>query len=210
MPNYKTHHKVSKYLVDPIVFIGSWVILGGDLKPDLETLKELALAGVVTLGAHTGNTLLSPDLDIPSTPYRKWGVLRFLWKPYQIIVRHRSPWSHWMILGPMVAHLYMLTTITIVVLSILGLWNWIIVPHTDIGQVYNAPTIGITVRQVLKTITRPVRYWWYWLFLIGNIIGAVVHSVMDILDSRSRQRDKDAIPKDAEHDEETALRGYYE
>ena len=46
-----------------------------------------------------GGLLLSPDLDIQSRPYQRWGVLRWLWWPYQRLVRHRSVLSHSPFLG---------------------------------------------------------------------------------------------------------------
>lgn len=43
---------------------------------------------------------LSPDLDINSKPYRRWGALKVLWWPYKTIFKHRG-FSHNLILGPM-------------------------------------------------------------------------------------------------------------
>ena len=36
---------------------------------------------------------LSPDLDIDSKPYKRWGILRFIWWPYKVIFKHRG-FSH--------------------------------------------------------------------------------------------------------------------
>jgi uncharacterized metal-binding protein len=58
--------------------------------------------GVVFAGAAlVGELWLSPDLDHDSgaRPYRRWGPLRILWLPYQRAIPHRSPVSHWPILG---------------------------------------------------------------------------------------------------------------
>jgi uncharacterized metal-binding protein len=51
--------------------------------------------------ALVGELLLSPDLDHDSgaRPYRRWGPLRIIWYPYQRLIPHRSPVSHWPILG---------------------------------------------------------------------------------------------------------------
>jgi uncharacterized metal-binding protein len=43
---------------------------------------------------------LSPDLDIESTPYKRWSFLRFLWWPYKVMFKHRGL-SHHIIIGPL-------------------------------------------------------------------------------------------------------------
>jgi uncharacterized metal-binding protein len=48
----------------------------------------------------------SPDLDLHSTPYMRWGPLRVLWLPYQAVVRHRSWVSHSFLVGPLVRIVY--------------------------------------------------------------------------------------------------------
>ncbi|MBY0450847.1 MAG: metal-binding protein [Cyanobacteria bacterium] len=58
------------------------------------------------LGLWLGGLYLSPDLDTPSRPYFRWGLLRFCWKPYQWMVRHRSNLSHGWILAPFIRLLY--------------------------------------------------------------------------------------------------------
>ena len=43
---------------------------------------------------------LSPDLDIDSKPYQRWGLFKILWWPYKVIFKHRG-FSHNPILGPL-------------------------------------------------------------------------------------------------------------
>jgi uncharacterized metal-binding protein len=55
--------------------------------------------GVAGLGSGAagflvGGLWLSPDLDTPSNPTRRWGVLAVLWLPYRRLLRHRSVLSH--------------------------------------------------------------------------------------------------------------------
>jgi uncharacterized metal-binding protein len=55
--------------------------------------------GVAGLGSGAagflvGGLWLSPDLDTPSNPTRRWGVLALLWLPYRRLLRHRSLLSH--------------------------------------------------------------------------------------------------------------------
>lgn len=46
--------------------------------------------------------MFNGDLDIVSRPYRRWSLLRFIWKPYQKIFEHRSIWTHGIIIGTLV------------------------------------------------------------------------------------------------------------
>lgn len=50
--------------------------------------------------------LLSPDLDLNSSIYKRWGPLRFIWWPYQKCVRHRSIISHSFFVGPFLRVIY--------------------------------------------------------------------------------------------------------
>lgn len=50
---------------------------------------------------------LSPDLDTVSDPYRMWGVLRFVWWPYQKFFAHRSFWTHFPVVGTLGRVLYL-------------------------------------------------------------------------------------------------------
>jgi len=57
--------------------------------------------GIIAASAHLlGGLYLSPDLDLKSKPFKRWGVLRVLWLPYQkLIPCHRHWLSHGVIVG---------------------------------------------------------------------------------------------------------------
>jgi uncharacterized metal-binding protein len=65
--------------------------------------------GIIAASAHLlGGLYLSPDLDLISRPYKRWGLLRWLWIPYQkLIPRHRHWLSHGVIVGSLVRLLYL-------------------------------------------------------------------------------------------------------
>jgi uncharacterized metal-binding protein len=65
--------------------------------------------GVIAASAHLlGGLFLSPDLDLVSRPYNRWGVLRWLWMPYQRLVpRHRHWLSHAPVVGSLIRLLYL-------------------------------------------------------------------------------------------------------
>ncbi|MBD1804067.1 metal-binding protein [Microcoleus sp. FACHB-SPT15] len=63
--------------------------------------------GIISMSAHClGGLYLSPDLDLVSKPYKRWGWLRWIWIPYQKYIPHRSPLSHAPLLGSTIRLLY--------------------------------------------------------------------------------------------------------
>src|SRR4028119_1259281 len=65
--------------------------------------------GIIAASAHLlAGLYLSPDLDLKSKPFKRWGVLRVLWLPYQkLIPCHRHWLSHGVIVGSVVRLLYL-------------------------------------------------------------------------------------------------------
>ena len=109
--------------------------------------------GIVAASAHLlGGLYLSPDLDLVSRPYKRWGWLRWLWIPYQkLIPCHRHWLSHGVIVGSIVRLLY---------LAALLLPLWVIFP--GLQQVDWAITWG-------KAIA----------FLVGVELSALNHLLLD-------------------------------
>ena len=69
----------------------------------------LGISGAICSGLSFlfGGLFLSPDLDINSRPYQRWGALRWLWWPYQRLIRHRSVFSHSPFLGTAIRIIYL-------------------------------------------------------------------------------------------------------
>jgi uncharacterized metal-binding protein len=66
-------------------------------------------AGALLVGATLfSGLMLSPDLDLVSGPYHRWGPFRYIWWPYQKVIPHRSPLSHSLIVGPALRIAYFL------------------------------------------------------------------------------------------------------
>ena len=79
----------------------------------LISVLELAEPSIViarSVGALSGY-VLSPDLDLCSTPMRRWEALGlgWFWRPYMKALHHRSVWSHTPIVGTVGRLLYMST-----------------------------------------------------------------------------------------------------
>ena len=79
------NHDRAIYFATPVVGI----CIGYYLSPML---------GLIAASSHLlGGLYLSPDLDLKSLPWKRWGVLRCLWLPYQ-----RIPHRHWLSHAPVV------------------------------------------------------------------------------------------------------------
>ena len=95
MPSGRTHDRITLWTL-PWVTLGTWLVTrSGDL-----TL-------LVVAGFLFGGLMLSPDLDLPSRPFQRWGWFRWIWIPYQKLLRHRSVFSHGLLIGTMVRSLYL-------------------------------------------------------------------------------------------------------
>jgi uncharacterized metal-binding protein len=209
VPGYRTHARVSKRFVFPATFVASWIMLGGHLRLDAQTGKELYFATVTSLGAMAGNGILSPDLDTVSSPYHKWGCLRFLWIAYQVMIGHRSPVSHWPILGGVFQHVWILVEVILLIyLSVLA-WNFVLIPHTDLGRILNAPPINVGLVDIAKGILLPLwRSPTYWAFSLGHcLVGQPAHCIMDYADSRRRRHYRGQPMRPPEEDERRAVKG---
>jgi uncharacterized metal-binding protein len=91
MPGHKTHD------TNGIAAIGALVPASyAVLHLGLGDAPAAAYSGMlVVVGSHVWATwMLSPDLDIDSAIYDRWGPLRWLWWPYQKVIPHRSWFSH--------------------------------------------------------------------------------------------------------------------
>ncbi len=60
-----------------------------------------------------GGLWLSPDLDTKSNALKRWGLLQWIWKPYQKLIPHRSIFSHGPILGSIIRISYLIFIISI-------------------------------------------------------------------------------------------------
>jgi uncharacterized metal-binding protein len=88
MPGYKTHTSANLVALAGIYHLVS----------EHYTIAT-NLAGIATASFIVATLFLSPDLDLKhSSPTRNWGLLRFLWRPYQSLFKHRGL-SHSMLLS---------------------------------------------------------------------------------------------------------------
>lgn len=193
MPGYKDHKRVTgiaSILTAGGVFVGYQITyrLGEKfemLPPgsvDEKLPNTLFVMVLVAAGVMFGGTLNSPDLDTPSTPYNHWGVFRFIWLPYQIIIKHRSPFSHWPVLASVFKLTYLFVMLNLIIDVLILMANlWFIA----IGDSFR---IAVTVWQVAAFLFQPLRYPVVWVFIVGDVIGEASHIITDWLDGRRRMR----------------------
>jgi uncharacterized metal-binding protein len=111
------------------------------------------VAIIATASYYLGGMYLSPDLDLVSRPYKRWGFLRWLWLPYQrLIPRHRHWLSHGPVIGSAVRLLYLAAWLTPLLVFFPGL--------------HQMQWVGITLPNVAA-------------FLVGVELSALNHLLLD-------------------------------
>ncbi|WP_321431256.1 metal-binding protein [uncultured Methanolobus sp.] len=98
MPDGKTHDAINAAVLT-IVLAGFYYAVKEGIDPGIVYLDSYTI--IVFSAAYIFATLfLSPDLDISSRPYKRWGIFRILWWPYKEIFKHRGL-SHHPVIGPL-------------------------------------------------------------------------------------------------------------
>lgn len=128
---------------------------------------------LTTGGFLFSGLMFGPDLDIHSRHFIRWGWLRLLWIPYQKTIRHRSVWSHGLIVGTVFRLLY------------LSLW---IALFTGLGAAFAYWVWGVRVdwgHWGGLTIQGVYNYWGQVLaLLLGLELGAISHVAADTIGSQ--------------------------
>jgi uncharacterized metal-binding protein len=99
MPDGKTHNIINTVVLLAFLAGLSYIYSTRSYAHFMEYLDIYTII-VFSLSYLFATFFLSPDLDIDSTPYRRWRFLRFLWWPYKEIFHHRGL-SHNPVIGPL-------------------------------------------------------------------------------------------------------------
>ncbi len=167
MPSGKNHDRIT-WLCLPWVFIGTIIITA-----------DLLTGFVVASGFLFSGLMFGPDLDIYSLQYKRWGLIKFIWLPYQKYLRHRSIFSHGFIIGTVIRSFYLCSILLLIglVLGAIALtifpnqWQW--------GQ------ITISLYEIIKIYVQEII-----ALFIGLELGAMSHYLADGIDSRLKSRTK--------------------
>lgn len=157
MPSGRTHDAVTWLMATPVA-LSCWYV-GQDGGGAALAAVSFTFAGLMFGG----------DLDVPSCQYRRWGKLRWLWKPYQWVVPHRSIISHGLFLGLLGRLLYVAGALLLCVVAAMRLFC---------GQ-WALPWEGFTA--IFDGLARlDVRGWGYVGYtFVGLWLGGASHSLVD-------------------------------
>ena len=104
------NHDRAIYFATPVVGI-----IGGSYSLEL---------GLIAASSHLlGGLYLSPDLDLKSIPWKRWGVLRIIWLPYQ-----RIPHRHWLSHAPVVGSIGRLLYLGVLLSPVAIAFYWEVQP----------------------------------------------------------------------------------
>ncbi len=168
MPSGSTHDRITLWLFPGVVCITYLITSNGEL--------TLLLGG----GFFFAGLMFGPDLDIYSIQFKRWGVLRGIWLPYQKLLRHRSWFSHGLIIGTVIRLVYLLLWLFLA--GILG----IAIAQMFWGFDWNWQDFIISMIKSVKEV-----YWQNAIALfVGLDLGAMSHSTSDWISSASKKRRK--------------------
>lgn len=96
MPSGKDHIKINFTFLP--VFIIVLISLG---------FSSLKYGLLFSIGFAFGTLFLDPDLDTHGNSFRRWGILKSIWIPYQRTFPHRSIFTHGIIIGDLIRIIYL-------------------------------------------------------------------------------------------------------
>ena len=94
MPNSRTHNVINILFIPLLLLLTSYLPIG--------STQTAYLIGAYIFSCF----MFNGDLDIHSSPYRMWFILKWYWIPYQRLIPHRSILSHGIIIGTVVRIIY--------------------------------------------------------------------------------------------------------
>jgi uncharacterized metal-binding protein len=137
-------------------------VMGVVLEPSPQSIGLIMTA----VSAHFISGLAcSPDMDTQSIVYYRWGFLRWIWYPYQVLIPHRNRISHGLLLGPLFRLFY------------LGLVGWIM-----LSLLASTSAQAASWWQAMREWSGG-RY-----FVAGWCTGSMLHSLADIVVSSLKSK----------------------
>ncbi len=163
MPSGKTHDAITFLFVAPI-FAASYSVT-----------REIPISAVITVAFLFGGLMFGPDLDTMSKQYTRWGILRFLWYPYQAFFAHRSRWSHGLIFGTFLRVVYFMGALTIVAFAVV----YIYASYSG-GNLPNLLEIAKTWGEIGELVRKNVGEYFLSSVFVGLWLGAASHTLTDM------------------------------
>ncbi len=178
MPSGRTHDSITLWSL-PIVAAATFGLTQSG------NLTLLVSGGFLFAGLMFG-----PDLDIYSQQYKRWGILRWIWLPYRRSMKHRSIFSHGVLVGTIGRIFYLglwiaLLTIAVILLSALVQQ---LLGKTTQWQNLAQSTIATVFQQTIYLIQRASIE--SFALVIGLELGAMSHSLSDWIGSTIKRWNK--------------------
>lgn len=139
MPGYKTHDKIG-VAASPVITLTS-IYVGNSIQ----------YTTVLITGFLIATYFFSPDLDLNSRIYRRWGLLRFIWYPYRKLIHHRSWLSH---SGPISATLRLFYFSLFLLPIVLWNPNYLLTFSSWYGMIWLSVVLSDTIHLIADLIWR--------------------------------------------------------
>jgi uncharacterized metal-binding protein len=159
MPSGKIHDKIAIIFTVPVFVAGCFLLK-----------YNFVDCFVFTSSVLFAQLMFGPDLDAKSSQYNRWGIIKWIWFPYRKIFKHRSSFSHGLLLGPILRCVYL---ITILLLCFMGICFFIYHQWgiNLLSQVVSSFDFLIYGFDFLKP--------YIVVMLIGFFIGTAIHTLTD-------------------------------
>lgn len=164
MASGKQHEKINLYFLCVLLIILLYFFIKtSNIRGDYFLVFPLIV------GYLFGTYFFGPDLDIKSRPTKRWGVLKFLWIPYRKLFKHRSIFTHGIIIGD--------------ILRIIYLFLIFLFPSYLIICLIFKIDLSMNHFSVFKNID-------FIFICIGIILSSSVHTITDVLYSSYKKNKK--------------------
>ena len=170
MPSGKVHDQIT--VVGAVISVPVWWYLA-PLPRDTTTV------GVLVGAILFSGLMLSPDLDLNSSIYHRWGPFKYLWWPYQRALPHRSWLSHSWLISPFLRLGYFLCMVWLLAFAVL----WGMHELTGAGPLVPARTPLDIVGMLYYKYPEHSLY-----FALGTLIGTGLHTGADAIVTGFKRR----------------------
>src|SRR5438128_83280 len=160
MPSARTHDAITFMLAAPAAAAA------------YAATARLSSAVMVGLSFLFGGLMFGPDLDTVSRQYSRWGLLRWLWFPYRNFFKHRSRFSHGLMLGALLRVFYFAGMVTLSIFVVV----YIYASYTG-GRMPRPADIPLVWSPIGRFVTSYLGGGdFYLLSFVGLWIGAASHT----------------------------------
>jgi uncharacterized metal-binding protein len=168
MPSGHIHDFITYALLPP-TFAGTYIYSGDAL-----------IAATATASMAFAGLMFGPDLDIKSRQYYRWGILRFIWRPYMAL-GHRARLSHGLLFSTLGRIIYFLVMLIFLAATALFCRDYLDYNHQA------------SWLKAFNRVSAELEYWWkhthrhyLWAIFAGLWFGAASHTLTDTFGSIAR------------------------